>query len=311
MTAAQKPEQGPPARDAGLTDTGKRALNEIRARNALVVAINNESWGSKVSPLQARAYAEYMRRFNLDIHEVDILGGKPRRNGQYYKRRIMEMAHAGLIEWVKDYHIGPDERLQALVEAKDEWAAAEHTMRLRERIRHAVPDDAQYAFVVVIKLRSLAEPLDGCKWYVPGRQKLGWSKTERNKREMVSADPVGDEHPIETVETRAWARVGKLVAAEIPELRAEEAAMSAAEGEVEHVVSRIAEDEERQAAEHAAVQPPRGVPLAITEGPAEVMPLAQRERLTVEADPYGGEPGEEPDYSEAPFPDELPARTRA
>lgn len=275
-----------PDRDAGLSAAGKAKLAEIRARNLMVATINSETWGNKVSPDQARAYAEYMRRFNLDISEVDILGGRPRRNGQYYKRRIMEMADAGKLDWVKDYHIGPDPRLDALAAKGDEWAVAEQARRLRARILHAVPEKATHAFVVEVKIKALAEPLDGCKWYVPGRTKLGWSKTEKGKREQVPADPVGDENPVESVETRAWARVGKLVAAQIPELRAEEAVMETAERDVGEVTARIADDEDAREAAVRDAHPLRAVATAeyeVDDAPTE----ATRVHVEAVSDPYG------------------------
>jgi len=132
MAAQQKPE-----RDTGITDAGKRHLAEIRATRALIVAITNESWGKAMSPMMRHAFAEFMRRFHLDISEVDNLGGKPYRNGNYYKRRIAELRSKGLIEWSEGEHIGHDERLDLAMEVGSEdaelaaWAKGEASRRLR------------------------------------------------------------------------------------------------------------------------------------------------------------------------------------
>ena len=285
MSTAQKPdghESGP----VGLTPRGKARLAEIKARNAMVVAISNESWGTKLTPIQQRAFAEYMRRFNLDISEIDNLGGRPYRNGRYYMRRIAELAAEGRVEWYRGDHIGPDPRLDALERAGDEWAKGENTRRLRERIRLAVPPTATFAYVVTVKMKELAEPTEGCKFYEPGRTKLGWSKTQRGQKEEVSADPVGDANPSTSVETRAWRRCGRLCAAEIPELRDQEAEMEfAADATQEAVIAEaVRADEEQERAtvathpiDHGGDDPYGTAPKAITEGAAQPVPVPASE----------------------------------
>lgn len=239
MAAQQKPEPGTAVakRDdttsaASLDAAGKRHLAEIRARNALVVAITNESWGQKMSPMMRRAFAEYIRRFKLDVSEVDNLGGRPYRNGRYYERRIAEMRTRGLVDWTHGEHIGPDPRLDALAEQGDTWAVEETTRRLRERIRWAVPEDATHAYVARVKLKGDQNPLEGCDWITPERTK----KTQYGEK---IADPVGAEEPEKTVITRAWRRAGLLAAAEIPELRDEEEALDAGAAAVAEEVEQI------------------------------------------------------------------------
>ena len=236
MATTQQPDTTP-ANRSKLTPKAEARLYEIKARNAMVQAIAGESWGNKLTPIQQRAFAEYMRRFHLDISEIDNLGGRPYRNGRYYMRRIAELTAEGRVEWYKPEHIGPDDRLEyAAKQDGGEWAAAENLRRLQERIRLGVPADATVAYVVRIKMKELSIPVEGVKWFTPGREKLGWSKDTKGKREMVAADPVGEENPITSTETRAWRRVGRLAAAEIPELRDQEAEMEFAASETQQAV---------------------------------------------------------------------------
>lgn len=249
-------QDGPQDREAGLTPAGRQHLADVRARNALIVAITNESWGQAMPVMLRRAFAEYMRRFNLDVSEVDNLGGKPYRNGFYYRRRIAEMRAAGKIEWSEGEHIGVDPQLDALAAQGDEWAIREQTRRLRERIRHAVPAGASAVYVARVKLKADGKPLEGCDWILPGAVK----KTKYGDK---VADPVGEAEPTKTAETRAWRRVGLLVAAEIPELGAEEARLDAEATVIADAAGEIAGEERLREAEAERMLPARG-----TEGGA-------------------------------------------
>lgn len=240
-----------PARQDTMSARRQAHLDEIKARNAIVIAINNQSWGNALTPLQQRAFAEYMRRFNLDISEIDNLGGRPYRNGRYYMRRCAELVAAGRVEWYEGRHIGPDKRLVAMAEGGDDWAIAENTKRQRERIGFAVPEDATFAYVLTVKMKELALPTQAAKYYVPGRKKKVWRS---GKQIEVNADPVGDENPDTSVETRAWRRVGRLVFAEIPELSQQEREMEfAADATQEAVVAEAVAAEQRD--EAAAIDP--------------------------------------------------------
>ncbi|HEY5551567.1 MAG TPA: hypothetical protein VIK52_06755, partial [Opitutaceae bacterium] len=222
-------------------------LLAIRATRALTVAITNESWGKTMSHGMRHAFAEYMRRFHLDISEVDNLGGKPYRNGNYYKRRIAQMRTRGLVEWTEGDYISIDARLDALVAAGDEWALGENVRRARERIRWAVPADATHAYVARVKLKQDGKPLEGCDWITPARVKKvkDWGDDRKFKGwKEVPADPVGAEEPEKTVITRAWRRAGLLAAAEIPELKQEEEIMDVEAEAVEATVSEIRERED-------------------------------------------------------------------
>lgn len=220
-------------RDTWMTPAQRERVQDIRTRNAMVAAITQTSWGNALSEPHRRALAEFIRRFKLDLSEVNILGGMPYRNGYYYRRRLAELAGQGRIDWMAGEHIGPDERLDVMEKSTDPetaaYAAKENARRLKERIRLAVPADAQFAFVARVKMTALGAPLEGCKYIVPEKKKTGW---RNGKQVEVDADPVGDANPVETVESRAWRRVGLLAAAEIPELAQSEAAMETAGREI-------------------------------------------------------------------------------
>lgn len=247
MTTPTKNLPAVAERDAGVDAAGRAQLAKIRSDRAFIVAVTNDAWGKAMTPLMRKAFAEYCRRFRLDPSEVDNLGGRPYRNGYYYRRRIAEMRTRNLIEWTEGEHIGPDARLEQLVAAGDDWAKQESVRRTRERIRWAVPEDATHAYVVHVKLRSDEKVLEGCDWITPARMKKvkDWGDDRKFKGwKEVPADPVGAEEPEKTVITRAWRRAGLLVAAEIPELQADENVMDLAADAVEVEVEAIAEDDE-------------------------------------------------------------------
>jgi hypothetical protein len=244
MTAPAKNEPGTSVaktdRDAGLTAEGKRHMEQVRAARALTMALRNEAWSKDLSPMMVRAVAEYMRRFHLDVSEVEVLGGSIYRTGYYYRRRIAEMRSAGLVEWSEGDHIGPSAQLEAALHDTDPeivaWAKAERFRRLKERARWEVPADATHAYVARVKLKTDEKVLEGCDWITPAR-------TKKTKFGEKIADPVGAEEPEKTVITRAWRRCGLLVAAEIPELRSEEQAMKAGAEVVEAEIEQVAETE--------------------------------------------------------------------
>jgi hypothetical protein len=232
-------------RDAALTREGKMHVAAIRASRALTIAITNEAWGTALSAQMRHAVAEYMRRHRLDVSEVDVLGGKIYRNGYYYRRRIAEMRTRGMVDWTDGEHIGPDARLESLMTSEDaelaRKAKAEHERRLFERIRWAVPEDATHAYVVRIKLKGDQKVLEGCDWITPER-------TRKTKFGEKIADPIGAEEPEKTVITRAWRRAGLLAAAEIQELKSEEATLDAEAEVVEATVEQIQDEEDARAA---------------------------------------------------------------
>lgn len=269
MTPATKPETEKKADGPKLTPKGEARMFEIKARNAMVQAIAGESWGAKLSMAQARAFAEYLRRFRLDISEIDNLGGRPYRNGRYYMRRIAELAAQDRVEWYKGRHIGPDARLETFVAAGEQWAIDERFDRLKECIRLGVPAEAEVVYLVTVKMKELAVPTEGVKWFTPGR-KNSYGKL---------ADPVGEENPVTSTETRAWRRVGRLAAAEIPELRDQEAEMEFAANETQAAMIEEASDVEFSkpvaGLDSSPYDETPAPPAALSEGPARPIETAE------------------------------------
>jgi hypothetical protein len=301
MTAPPKPPGTAVAKAAPgdeLDRLGKLHLAQRRADRALTTALRNETWSKSLSVQMQAAVAEYMRRFKLDISEVEVLGGNIYRTGYYYRRRIAEMRTKGLIEYTEGEMIGDDPRLRELMALTGEddaevaaWAKAEHFRRLRERIRWSVPEDATHAYVARAKLKNDARVLEGCDWITPLRTKKvkDWGDDRKFKGwKDVPADPVGTEEPEKTVITRAWRRCGLLVAAEIPELRTDEEAMSSGAEIVEAQIEQIGQDESAREAAYAASERPRGMiasgtpddPYALDDEPKEKEPVPVRAPVT-------------------------------
>ena len=283
---------GPPARDAGLSEVGKLRMNQIRAVNTMVATIANESWGKNLHPQQLRAVAEYCRRFNLDISEVHVLGGNIYRNGHYYLRRFAELAREGRVTDFQGRHIGPDPRLGELIAQGNQWAKKEDLERQQLRIEHAVPPEAQYAYLAMVKVAGLESYIAGCKFIVLGKtkKKAKWANGQRTGQfEDVEADPIGNENPIETVQTRAWHKCGQLAAAEIPELRREE---EEGRAYATATMADLAETIEREEQASADVRPAQPIPMVmLTEGPAPDFTVAQREKAAAStSDPYESRP---------------------
>jgi hypothetical protein len=121
-----------------LQEQRAQYIAEKREKRAFIAAINGASWGNGLTAMQVSAFAEFMRRFKLDISEIDNLGGRPYRNGRYYMRRIAELVKAGRVEDHKGEHIGPDARLVALQES-------DATRPVGEGREHATPQGAHPA----------------------------------------------------------------------------------------------------------------------------------------------------------------------
>lgn len=265
-----------------LSPERRAEVQRMRSDRNFVMALTAEAWGATLDPQQRYALAEFVRRYHLDVNEVDILGGRPYRNGYYYRRRIAEMRTAGKVEWSQGEHIGPNkdlERLAKLQESDPEydaeltaWAKDERRRRMQERIRWEVPEDATYAYVARVKIVGDQNPLEGCDWITPLRtkkvKKWGKGRGEFLGYEEKIADPIGAEEPEKTVVTRAWRRAGLLVAAEIPELAAEEAKFDAAAEELTAEFEHIANND--RAREIANTREPASLPAPKLDDPYAV-----------------------------------------
>jgi hypothetical protein len=216
-----------------------------REEGALTKAILGSMWGNNIDEHVARGLARYCRTHGIDAAEIDVLGGKPYLNAKYYTRRLIEQVGPSAIQYLKSDHIEEDPRLVEMIEEQipddaDEetkadllerrrWARREHFRRKQERITHGLSDKAPAAVVCRLKLVGNADEFVGA-------DEAGMKKRKKVKKRNgegffeVDADPVGDEHPRKTAETRARRRCLLQVVNTFPalseRLKAEETGLS-------------------------------------------------------------------------------------
>jgi hypothetical protein len=173
---------------------------ENKARNAVVAAIRGTQWGRDTTPDMARAVAQYCRENNLDpVRHVEILGGRIYLTAELYDEKGAALVRAGVVRPAEPDFIHADARLDELAKGGDEWAITESTRRIRERIKHGVPEKALAAVVQRFHIQDGATIL-GVNWA---------GGTGRR-------DPVGDAEPTKTALTRARRRAWKQIADIIP-----------------------------------------------------------------------------------------------
>jgi hypothetical protein len=177
-------------------------IDDNKARNQVVAAIRGTQWGRDCTPEMARAVAQYCRENNLDpVRHVEILGGRIYLTAELYDEKGAHLIRSGEVQPDEADYINADERLDKLANDGDEWAIAERTRRIRERIRHNVPDKAVAAVVQRFIIRASGKPIIGVNWCGGGSRK---------------SDPVGDAEPTKTAATRARRRAWKQIADVIP-----------------------------------------------------------------------------------------------
>jgi len=181
--------------------------------------------GANMSPATRAAVSKYcvMVRAN-PITDVDILGGKPYLNANYYHNRV-----SGDVHFIDDEIINLDlKRAQllraqakaALQEAKDlglpePTAEVQEILKVARQIEAAraewgVPDNALAAYEVRIRRYIPNAPLDDLKngrvqnpeQYIRVVREANWVTSGRN-------DPVGKAEPEKTARSRAYRRCGK------------------------------------------------------------------------------------------------------
>lgn len=180
------------------------ALDLQKQRNKVAGVLAGMNWGKEVDQQTRLAVAMWGQTYGVDVStEINVLGGNIYKNSAYYLRRLSEMVEAGLVEYAVADHIEADPRLLAMM-ADDslpaetrQSARAENTRRTFERVRYQVPDKAVSAVAFRVKLRTMGEEVVGVKW-------CGGGTRQR--------DPVGDQFPVETSESRAARRCLKQIA---------------------------------------------------------------------------------------------------
>lgn len=191
-----------------------------RASNLLATT----EWGAKLTDSGRAAFGRYCLELGGDpLRHVDILGGNPFINGEYYRDVIAanpDFHHSDDPRWIHD-----DPRLQLCVACGEKFGdkpdhghnlevvTATNSDRMMERIERAklrlqvdTPDTDVATCIVTLHYGNNRGPFVGI-----GRARGG--TVTRNKRDggtyTVSADPIGQESPRETAETRAWREAGE------------------------------------------------------------------------------------------------------
>lgn len=176
----------------------QQALALRKMRNQVAGQLAAQNWGKSLDLDTRRAIADWGQQFRVDVTtEIHVLGGNVYLNAAFYLRQLSELIAAGLVEYAYPDHVEDDPRLKQLGPEGE----GEYSRRLRERIKHQVPDKAASAVVFRVKLRSMDREVTGCKWAGNG--------TRKN-------DPVGDDRPVETSESRAARRCMRLLASHVP-----------------------------------------------------------------------------------------------
>lgn len=219
MAAQQKPEPtGVAVARPQLPPAAVAAIEERKLRNAVIQQIRGATWSKDLSPDGIRAVAQWCRENDVDAAtEVDVLGGRLYVNARYYERILSKLIAVGVIDYARGEWVHADKRLDTLAAAGDAWAVEESNRRLRLRIEYRLSDEADAAMVYRIKHRAMTEPVIGTKEHIAGRKKTIRKKDGGSF--TVDADPVGDQAPSETVETRALRRAMLKLKESMPDLR--------------------------------------------------------------------------------------------
>jgi hypothetical protein len=198
--------------EAALSPEAKAVIDANRARNAVVRAIRGTMWGKDLNQEAMRAVAEYCRQNQLDgVRHVEILGGRLYLTAEFYDERGAHLIRDGVIEPQEVDFINVDERLDKLAAGGDEWAKNETQRRLRERIKHAAPEEAKAIAVHRFRIASSGAVVEGVNWCGGGtRKKMGRGGV------VYDADPIGDLEPTKTAETRARRRAWRKIADVVP-----------------------------------------------------------------------------------------------
>lgn len=253
-------------------------IEENKARNAVARAIRGTQWGKDLGPQGAHALAEYCRANNLDpVRHIEVLGGRPYLTATYYEERAAPFVRSGVLVPHEVDFIQADARLDALVEAGDEWAKDERTRRMRLRIKHGAPDKAAAVAVKRITVAATGQSIVGVNWCGNG---------------VRPRDPVGDSEPVKTAETRAARRAWKQLAEVVPEYAA---SVRSAEQSVERVEEAIVEEVRAYDAQRPRLHGGAEIGKSVTSDPyghGDAMPspeqaLANARRHLEQPSPYG------------------------
>lgn len=182
----------------------QNALDLTRMSRAVAKEVAKLSWGAALTREACEAIAAWGQQHAVDVTtEIHILGNRIYLNADFYKRKLGEMVAANLVDGFKADFIHHDTRLEKMAKDGDQEALTEMHRRQKLRIQYNVPEGVEAACVFSLKLKALDTPIVGVKWCGKGSGRK---------------DPVGEQFPTETSETRAIRRALKLAVSHVPSI---------------------------------------------------------------------------------------------
>ncbi|HEY7195507.1 MAG TPA: hypothetical protein VH439_17320 [Gemmatimonadales bacterium] len=146
------------------------ALEMERMLGQITAALASQTWGQRMTPVLRRATAQYCLAYGIDpLTELDLLGGIPYVNSEFYLRKLGEMRVAGII---RDYwfdNITNDPELLAIAGSEDaptkrrEWAREEHWRRWQRRRELGAKEEAEAVCAMHIQLAGGGHDIVGWK----------------------------------------------------------------------------------------------------------------------------------------------------
>jgi hypothetical protein len=217
----QEPEQPPRMAVGRIPQDVALQIELRRQRSAIAARLAGTNWGKGLDVQTRMAVADWAQRHGVDATtEIEVLGGNLYLKAQFYLNRLATLVERGVVEYAYSDHVAHDERLAAI--ATDEMAPegfrkqaqTELYRRKLVRIEYGAPENARAVVVFRIKMATVPVQFTGCKWTGTGRK-----AKVRGVEQNYFADPIGEEFPVETAETRAARRAMRLLVNQVPEAR--------------------------------------------------------------------------------------------
>ena len=181
-----------------IQEAGVAALAKKEAMNRLYKQLQGATWGNikgtSLTPQTLAAMAAFCVKTGAEPQtHVDVLGGRPYLNAEYY--RELATTHPRYVD-AEQTNITSDKA------KREEWG---------------VPEEAKAAWLTTIRYFVQMAPLEAIKaGRIPVDDAQQWIKcaTECNHAGTLSGarnkDPVGDSHPHKTARSRSFRRTAKL-----------------------------------------------------------------------------------------------------
>jgi hypothetical protein len=181
-TAAREPTEREQreAQEAGDLAGGKRKwslppdvearLEQRRIEGQIVAAVAAQTWGQNLTATMRRAVAQYCMRYGMDpLTEIDILGGCPYPNSEFYLRKLGELRSSGIVKDFWFERISADPELlkvagdeSAPADMRD-WSRKEHWRRWQRRRELGAREQAINAVAFHVVLAAGGHEIVGWK----------------------------------------------------------------------------------------------------------------------------------------------------